>query len=124
MDEDWVFVLFDVPHVLEGLSISSSEVVPVDRTDVVEAEPLEQLRGRYEALKALLRAPRELDQLLTGDRHGLEERFDRVLQPSHLRRRPAAREKARERTHVPRDRHLVVVEDDEQVRELEISRRC
>jgi hypothetical protein len=87
------------------------EVVAVDRTDVVEAELLEQRRGRHHALHVLLGAPRELPH----PRHALEQ----VLARAAGGRIDAAREQAREivgeRAHRRRDRHLVVVEDHEEI---------
>ena len=86
------------------------EVVAVDRPDVVEAELFEKRRRRHHALHVLLGAARELP-----DAHALEQMLAR---PPGARVHPAgekAREVIGERAHGTRDRHLVVVEDDQQI---------
>ena len=87
------------------------EIVAVDGADVVEAEFLEQRAGRQEPLDVLLDAIGEFEQrrgdrqdLFTGAAGGIErvagEDAGQILV---------------ERTHRVRDRHVVVVENDEHV---------
>ncbi len=87
------------------------DIVAVDRADVVEAEFLEQRAGQHHALHVLFPALREL-----LDRRDLRQHF--LAAPSHRvveARRQHAREVAVERAHRLRDRHLVVVQHDEQI---------
>jgi hypothetical protein len=91
------------------------DVVPVDRTEVAEAELLEEDARREERLDALLPLPHErpdggerprrvIGEVADGRPHAVVERValdgDEIL---------------RDRADVRRDRHLVVVEDDDDV---------
>ena len=87
------------------------DVVAVDRPDVVEPELLEQRAGQQHPLRVLFPALREL-----LDRRQLRQDFlaaaaHRVVEA----RREELREIAVERAHRLGDRHLVVVEDHEEV---------
>ena len=89
------------------------QIVPVDRADIVEAQFLEQGAAGQEAAGILLRPlGRALDlaRELLGQHHGqLPDRPEaaRRDQPAQIRRQPA---------HRRRDRHVVIVQDDDQAR--------
>ena len=87
------------------------DVVPVDRTDIVEAEFLEQRARQHHALHVLFPALGELLHRRELRQHFLAAPAHRVVET----RREQPREIAVQRAHRLRDRHLVVVEDDEQV---------
>src|SRR3546814_7452443 len=86
-------------------------VVAVDRADVVEAELLEQRAAGHQAARILLGA-------LGGDLDGLGEALDdlapEMAQRAELLGRQQAREILVERADRRGDRHVVVVEDDDQ----------
>ncbi len=92
-----------------------SDIVTVDRADIGDAELLEE-HPRYEQL-----LDRLLGSLTCGD-HGCPEArpcqsgLDVVTQTPVARVEPNARQIARERAHVRRDRHLVVVQHDDEPR--------
>jgi hypothetical protein len=87
------------------------EIVAVDRSDIVEAELLEERAADRDALDELARAPRALDHRPGQHLHAALGRVHQVLEG---RPRHDAREVARHRARRRRDRHLVVVEDDEE----------
>ncbi len=99
-----------IAHVLEdGQQVV--EVVPVDGADIVEAELLEQRAAHGEAFGELLRPRR-------APCHELRQPADEALHRlAHRDVRLAGREAREIGTHSPdgrRDRHVVVVEDDDQ----------
>ncbi|CAG9212845.1 hypothetical protein PSP6_310082 [Paraburkholderia tropica] len=86
------------------------EVVTVDRADVVEAEFFEQ-RGRHDhALRVLFELAGEIEHRRRVTQHALHARASGGVEAA----RHQAREMAIERAHRRRNRHVVVVEDDEQ----------
>ena len=87
------------------------DVVPVDRPDVVEAEFLEQRAGQHHALHVLFPALRELLHRRHLRQHFLAAPPHRVVEA----RSEELGEVAVQRAHRLRDRHLVVVEDDEEI---------
>ena len=87
------------------------QVVPVDRSDVVEAELLEQGAGNDQTLDVLLGAARELLHW----RHPAEDLPSAFLDRGVETAREELGETVGERPDVRRDRHLVVVEHDEHV---------
>ena len=102
--------LLRVAHVLEHRD-QVVEIMPVDRTDVIEAKLLEQGAAGEEAAGVFLDALRFLLQTL---RH-----LVRKLQADVAQRHIGAagdepREIAGQRTDRRCDRHVVVVEDDDQ----------
>ena len=88
------------------------DVVAVDRADVVEAEFLEQRAGQHHPLHVLFPALGELLHRRDLRQHFLAAAAHRVVEA----RREQAREVAVERADRLRDRHLVVVQHDEEVR--------
>ncbi|CPQ20226.1 Uncharacterised protein [Bordetella pertussis] len=98
------------PQVLQG-GHQGVEVVAVDRADVVESELLEQRRRRHHALGVLFEPARQLQHR----RHMLQHRPPDILGrgvelPGHQPRQIAI-----ERAHRRRNRHVVVVQHDQQV---------
>ena len=81
------------------------EIVAVDRPDVVEAEFLEQGAGRHHALYVFLGAPREFPEHL-----GAGAPRGGVKAPRHQLRQILV-----ERADRRRNRHVVVVEDHQQI---------
>ncbi len=95
------------------------DVVAVDRTDVVEAQLLEQGAGQHHALDVLFGALRELahrrqlrQHLLAAAAHAIVEA--RSQHPGQV---------LVDRADRFRDRHVVVVQDDEQVGALGVVQR-
>ena len=88
-----------------------ADVVAVDGADVVEAELLEERARQHHALEVGLGAARQLPH--RG--HPAQHLLAGLAQRGVLARRQDAREIVGERTHVLRDRHVVVVEHDQQV---------
>ncbi len=88
------------------------DVVPVHRSDVVEAHLLEQRAGQHHALQMLFRAARQLPHRGHLPQHLLAALAQVRIHAS----REHAREMVRQRADVLGDRHVVVVEDHEQVR--------
>ncbi|KGX49628.1 hypothetical protein Y025_5571 [Burkholderia pseudomallei TSV32] len=94
------------------------EIVPVDRPDVVEAEFLEE-GGRHDhALRMLLELARELQHGRRDAQHALHARTRGRVEAA----RHQAREMAIQRADGRRDRHVVVVQDHEQLRVLRHAR--
>ncbi len=91
------------------------EAVPLQGSHVLEAQLLEEGPGGQEALEGLLGLAREPDHLLAHVGDAPEKLLHVVAQPGD----PAARhdlvEVGRQGAHVGRDRHLVVVEDDDEI---------
>ncbi len=91
------------------------DVVPVDRTHVLDAELLEEHSGHQQLLHRLLGR-------LTGRHHGRaeprarERALDIVTQPPVAAIEPDSGEVTRERTHIGSDGHLVVVQQDDEAR--------
>ena len=88
------------------------DVVAVDGPDVVEAHLLEQGAGQHHALQVFLRAAGELPHRGHLPQHFLAALAQmRVHAPGER-----AREVVGQRAHVLGDRHVVVVQDDQQIR--------
>ena len=87
------------------------EVVPVDRADVIEAELLEPHAALPEVARIFLHAR---GAPLPALRQALGELLGDVAQVQIGAARGDAREIGRERARRRRDRHVVVVEDDDQ----------
>ena len=88
-----------------------AQIVPVDGSDVVEAELLEERAGDDQALDVLLGPARHL----VNRRHPAEDFPAALLDRRVEAAREELREPVRERPDIRRDRHLVVVEHDEQI---------
>ncbi len=98
----------------------AGHVVTVHGTDVLEAERLEEHAGREERLRRLEAPAQRLERhLAVGDVP--EHRLHDLLQARRRGRREPLREPLRDRPDVGRDRHLVVVQDDEEIA-LQITR--
>ena len=91
--------------------ISVSRIVAVDRADVVEAELLEQRAGKHHALHVLFPALGELLHRRQLGEHFLAAAADGVVGAAGQQ----PREVIIERADRLRDRHVVVVEDHQQV---------
>ncbi len=87
------------------------EIVAVDRADVVESEFLEQGRRHDQALGVLFHLFREVPQR----RHAGKDLFPRFPRRGIEAPRHQPREITIERTHRGRNRHVVVVQDHEQI---------
>ena len=86
------------------------EVVPVDRADVIETEFLEQGGGHHHAFGVLFKALGQLKQWRRVFEHLFAHAFGRGVEaPAHELRQVAV-----ERAHGRGDRHVVVVEHDQQ----------
>ena len=85
--------------------------MPVNRSDVVEAELLEQSAGNDQALDVLLGTACDL----LNRWHSAEDLLAALLDGRVQTAREELGETVRERTDVRRNRHLVVVEHDKQV---------
>ena len=91
-------------------------VVAVDRAEVPEAELLEEHPGGKEVLGALLDVLREFHQALAEDVPRLEGQvLDRLPHPVGERARDEAAQRLADGADVGRDRHPVVVDDEEDV---------
>ena len=87
------------------------EVVAVDRPDVVEAELLEQRGRHHHALGMLLEALGQLEQRRRGAQHALADVLGGGVEvAAHQLRQVAV-----ERAHWRADRHVVVVQDHQQL---------
>ena len=89
-------------------------IVPVHRPDVVELERLEQHPRGEEALQAVFAALGVGDHLVADAGNGLEGRLHIAFDATRPPLGQVAAEEQRERPHVPRDGHLVVIEDDDE----------
>ena len=89
------------------------EIVPVDRADIVEAEFLEQRAAGPEAARELLGQPRLLAEIA---RQVLGELLGQSPDAAIGAARDQPGQMRRQRPHRRRDRHVVVVEDDDQAR--------
>ena len=87
------------------------DVVPVDRADVIKAELFEETAGQHHALEIGFRATREFP----GRRHLAQHLLAGFAQRRIFTARENAREIIRQRAHVLRNRHVVVVEHDQHV---------
>ena len=92
------------------------QVVPVDGPEVAEPELLEQHAGRPEVLDALLDVLREVHHAMTedaaeGERHLLHE----LAQLVGTRVGDDGAERLADRADIGRDRHAVVVDDEDDV---------
>ena len=101
-----------VAHVLQDRQ-QLVEVVAVDRADVIEAEFLEQGAAGPEVAAIFLGQPGLVVQEL---RQAPRELLGRVAQRAIGAARDEAREIGRHRAGRRRDRHVVVVEDDDEPR--------
>ena len=110
VDEDRPF--FGVAHVLQNRQ-QVIEIVAVDRPDIEEAELLEQRAAGDEAARIFLHGA---GALLEEFRQALGELMDDVAQRAVGASRDEPREIGRQRADRRRDRHVVVVEDDDQAR--------
>src|SRR6266550_2343016 len=94
-----------------------ADVVTVDRSEVAEAQLLEQHPRRPEILDALFHVLRKVDELLAADdmRRALDQMLDPFADPHGDRARDDRAEVFVERADVGRDRHAVVVQHDDDV---------
>ena len=88
------------------------DVVAVDRTDVVEAHLLEQGAGQHHALQMLLRTARQLPH----GGHLTQDLFAALAKMRIHASRQRPRQVVGQRADVLRNRHVVVVQDDQEVR--------
>ena len=88
-----------------------ADVVTVDRADVVEAHLFEDRAGQHHAFHVLFGTARELPH----GRHAAQDFLAAFAQRRVQLAGQHAREIVGERADVLRDRHVVVVEDDEHV---------
>ncbi len=103
-----------VAHPLEGLD-QVFQLMALDRADIVEFEGLEQHAGGEEALEALLALAQDVEDVLADIGQLSQPFLDVGLDPSHRLAGQLAAEETGEGADIRRDRHLVVVEDDDQV---------
>ena len=91
--------------------------MPVDRTDVDEAERLENAARRYRRFHAVLDAVCGTQNAIAdrGDRDALDERLEVFLRLTIARSQSQLREIFAERADIFVDRHLVVVENDDEI---------
>ncbi len=103
-------------HNLEGMQ-HLRDVVPVDRPEVAEAQLFEQHPGRPQVFDALFDVPGEVNELLAADDVGraLDQMLHALADPHRDRTGDDGPEVFVERTDVGRDRHAVVVQDDDDV---------
>jgi hypothetical protein len=94
------------------------DAVAADRTEIAEAERLEEQARRDERLERLLGLVRPFHQVAG---HRRQELLRVALEPAHQRLRHLARQERRERSDIGRDRHLVVVQDHQQVLLLQLA---
>ncbi len=88
------------------------QIVPVDRTDIVEAKRLKQHARREHGLETAVRALGVGGDFLPDARDGLEQVLDFLAHPARPAAFHVAAEKERERSHVGRNGHFIVVEHD------------
>ena len=93
-----------------------AEVVSVDGAHVVEAHIFEHVTGIEPVFQELLDADDAFDRRVAHDRDFFEGILDFVLEEVVSGVRADGREVHRERTHVRRDGHLVVIQDDDEFR--------
>ncbi len=87
------------------------QVVAINRPDIVESELLEQRARRHKTLGRLFHPMREL----AHRRHGAEHLLAHLFGGGVQRPREQAGQVFRQRAHRRADRHLVVIEDDQQI---------
>ncbi len=103
---------FEVTHVAQRLQ-QRGQVMAIDRADIIEAQLLEQGARRDHALHMLFGPPCNLER---RSRQARQNAFAALAHVVVERACPEAREIRGEPTLVARDRHLVVVQDNQQVR--------
>ena len=102
-----------VAHRLQGFD-EIFKVVTVDGADIVELEGLEEHPRGEEALEALLALAEDVEDVL-ADIGDLQFFHQVRLDAAHGLAGELAAEEAGERANIRRNRHLVVVQDDDQV---------
>ena len=100
--------LFDVPQRRD----ERLDVVAIDGSDVIEAHLLEQSAGQHHPLQMFLRAARKLPD----GRHLPQHLLAALAQMRIHAPRQRSREIIRQGAHVLRNRHVVVIQDDQQIR--------
>ena len=94
---------------------SSADVVAVDRADVAEAQVLEHHAAAEARLDGFLELHEEPLGRIAQQRHAVEQLDDLALEPRVRRVHPQAIEIVGHAADARADRHLVVVEDDQQL---------
>ena len=104
----------ELPHHVQVL-LQLADVVAVDRPDVAEAEVLEEHAAQQAGLDGVLDLREEPLDRVADHRHAVEHLLDLGLQAGVEVGHPQPVERFGQSAHAGADRHLVVVEDDDEV---------